>query len=132
MLIHDNDSSFSNAFDAVFISEGYHVIHTPFRAPNANSFAKRWIRSAREECLDHILILSSAHLKRVIIEFMAYYNLSRPHQGIEQRTPIPQKHSICEGSTQKKMVLGGIINDYRCNGKSSELGRLCLERLAEG
>ena len=38
-LIHDNDSSFYNAFDAVFISEGYHVIHTPFRAPNANGYA---------------------------------------------------------------------------------------------
>jgi len=111
-LIHDNDSSFSKAFDAVFISEGYHVIHTPFRAPNANAFAERWIRSAREECLDHILILSATHLKRVLIEFVAYYNRSRPHQGLEQRTPIPQKHSICEGSVQKKKILGGIINDY--------------------
>jgi len=111
-LIHDHDSSFSKAFDAVFISEGYHVIHTPFRAPNANAFAERWIRTARQECLDHILILSSAHLKRVLSEFVAYYNLSRPHQGLEQRTPIPQEHSICEGSVQKKKILGGIINNY--------------------
>jgi hypothetical protein len=119
-LIHDNDSSFSKAFDAVFISEGYHVIHTPFRAPNANSYAERWIRTARQECLDYILILGSAHLKRVIIEFVAYYNLSRPHQGIGQcipdrageASPIPPEHSICEGSVQKKRVLGGIINDY--------------------
>jgi hypothetical protein len=119
-LIHDNDSSFSKAFDTVFISEGYHVIHTPFQAPNANAFAERWIRSAREECLDHILILGSAHLQRVLIEFVAYYNLSRPHQGIEQRipgrtgeaSPIPQKHSICKGSIQKNKVLGGIINAY--------------------
>jgi hypothetical protein len=111
-LIHDNDSSFSQAFDAVFIAEGYHVIHTPFQAPNANAYAERWIRSARQECLDHILIFGAAHLKRVIIEFVAYYNRSRPHQGIEQRTPIPPKHLICEGSVQKKKVLGGIINDY--------------------
>jgi hypothetical protein len=51
-------------------------------------------------------------LKRVLIEFVAYYNRSRPHQGIEQRIPIPPQHSICEGSIQKKKVLGGIINDY--------------------
>jgi hypothetical protein len=85
-LIHDNDSSFSQAFDAVFISEGYHVIHTPFRVPNVNAFAERWIRSARQEYLGHILILSSAHLQRVLIEFVAYSNRSCPHQGIEQRS----------------------------------------------
>ena len=39
-LIHDNDRKFSKAFDAVFESEGFHVIHTPFQAPNANAFAE--------------------------------------------------------------------------------------------
>ncbi|MCJ7701341.1 MAG: integrase core domain-containing protein, partial [Anaerolineales bacterium] len=111
-LIHDNDCSFSKAFDAVFESEGLHVINTPYRAPNANAFAERWVRTAREECLDHILILNAAHLQRVIIEFTDDYNVSRPHQGIEQQTPIPQKHSICNGLIQKRKVLGGIINDY--------------------
>ena len=52
-LIHDNDPLFSQAFDAVFESEGFHIIHTPFQAPNANSHAERWVRTVREECLDH-------------------------------------------------------------------------------
>jgi len=56
-LIHDHDSSFRNTFEAVFISAGFHVIHTPFQTPNANAYAKRWLRSAREECSDHILII---------------------------------------------------------------------------
>jgi len=111
-LIHDNDHSFSKAFDVVFESEGFHVINTPFRAPNANSFAERWVRTVREECLDHILILNAVHLKSVLFEFTDYYNFSRPHQGIEQQTPIPQEHSISNGSVQKNKVLGGIINDY--------------------
>ncbi len=51
-LIHDNDNSFTQAFDTVFRSEGMDVIHTPYHAPNANAHAERWIRSAREECLD--------------------------------------------------------------------------------
>jgi len=46
-LIHDNDSKFTADFDTVFQSEGLHVIHTPFQAPNANSVAERWVRSAR-------------------------------------------------------------------------------------
>ena len=55
-LIHDNDGSFCQAFDAVFESEGFHVIPTPVQAPNANAFAERWILSARQECLDLMLI----------------------------------------------------------------------------
>ena len=110
-LIHDNDGSFCQAFDAVFESEGFHVIPTPFRAPNANAFAERWIRSARQECLDLILIFSAAHLRRVMIEFVDYYNTSRPHQGIDQQTPIPQARPS-SGSIKCRNVLGGIIHDY--------------------
>lgn len=110
-LIHDNDSSFCPAFDTIFESEGFHVIPTPVRAPNANAFSERWIRSAREECLDYILIINAAHLRRVMIEFVAYYNTARPHQGIDQQTPIPQARPS-SGTIQCRNVLGGIIHDY--------------------
>lgn len=110
-LIHDNDTKFSHSFDAVFASEGLRVIHTPFRAPNANAFAERWVRTVREECLDHILILSMNHLNRVLAEFTNYYNSARPHQGIEQHTPVPQQIPI-EGIIHQRKILGGIIHDY--------------------
>jgi len=88
-----------------------HVINTPVRAPNANAFAERWVRSAREECLDHILVINAAHLRRVLIEFVQYYNASRPHQGLDQQTPIP--YAVPSGGTiQCRNVLGGIIHDY--------------------
>lgn len=44
-LIHDNDTRFTDKFDAVFRSEGMRVIHIPYQAPNANAFAERWIRT---------------------------------------------------------------------------------------
>ena len=110
-LIHDNDSSFCPAFDAVFRSEGLHVINSPVRAPNANAFSERWVRTVREECLDYILIFNAAHLRRVVIEFVEYYNTARPHQGIDQQTPIPQARSS-SGTIQCRNVLGGIIHDY--------------------
>jgi len=90
-LIHDNDSSFCPAFDTVFESEGFHVIPTPVRASNANAFSERWVRTVHEECLDYILIFNAAHLRRVVIEFVDYYNTARPHQGIDQQTPSPKQ-----------------------------------------
>ncbi|MCJ7700792.1 MAG: integrase core domain-containing protein [Anaerolineales bacterium] len=110
-LIHDNDRSFCPSFDAVFESEGWHVINTPVKAPNANAFAERWIRSAREECLDLILIFNAVHLRRVLIEFVEYFNAARPHQGIHQQSPIPYA-TPSSGTIQRRNVLGGIIHDY--------------------
>ena len=112
-LIHDNDTKFSKSFDIIFQSEGFHVICTPYSAPNANAFAERWVRSVREECLDHILILSTHHLKHVLLEYIdSYYNIVRPHQGIGQRFPIPNQTLKATGSIQSRKILGGIINDY--------------------
>ena len=128
-LIRDNDSKFTEAFDTVFRSEGMHVIPTPYRAPNANSFAERWVRTAREECLDHILILNETHLRRVLMEFINdYYNTARPHQGIDQQIPnhkagktsaFPHGKPQLTGSVQRRKVLGGIINDYYRDSSNS-------------
>ncbi len=87
-LIHDRDAKFPLAFDTVFAAEGIAVVRTPYRAPNANAFAERWVRSARAECLDHLLIAGEAHLRRVLREYVTYYNHARPHQGLEQRCPV--------------------------------------------
>ena len=86
-LIHDNDTKFTAAFDTVFRSEGIDIIRTPFRAPNANMFVERWVRTVRDECLNKLLIINQAHLRRVMREFAAYHNSARPHQGIGQQIP---------------------------------------------
>jgi putative transposase len=88
-LIRDNDKKFSHAFDTVFRSAGIHVIPIPHHAPNANAFSERWIRSVREECLDKVLIINQAHLRRVMREYIAFFNTARPHQGINQQIPVP-------------------------------------------
>jgi len=111
-LIHDRDRKFTCTFDGVLIAENIEVIQTPFRAPKANAFAERWVRSVREECLDQLLVLGQGHLCRVLREYVDYYNQSRPHQGLQQRTPVPITDIEEEGEVCRREVLGGIIHDY--------------------
>ncbi len=124
-LIRDRDKKYVEAFDTVFRSEGIKVIRTPVRAPNANAYAERWVRSVREECLDHVLskiglILSQAHLRRVLKRYVEYYNEARPHQGIGQRIPVSLEQSPSSGAVEHRKILGGIINDYyRSSGNTA-------------
>jgi putative transposase len=111
-LIHDRDSKFTPLFDAIFHSEGLHILRTPVCAPNANAFAERWVRSIRSECLDQLIIVSEAHLRQVLCEYSRYYNQRRPHQGLQQHTPEPLTAIEQKGRILCRDVLGGIIHDY--------------------
>jgi putative transposase len=111
-LIRDNDSKYTDSFDTVFESEGINIICTPYRAPNANTFAERWVRTLRTECLDNLLIVNESHLRRVVTEYVEYYNSRRPHQSLNQQSPIPSPPPEPAGLIQRQKILGGIINDY--------------------
>jgi putative transposase len=111
-LIHDRDTKFTGAFEAVFAAEGIETVLTPFRAPNANAVAERWMRSVRGECLDQLLILNQTHLRRVLREYVEYYNGARPHQGLHQQAPIPFQRGPDHGPVYCRDVLGGIVHDY--------------------
>jgi len=65
-LIHDRDGKFTASFDEIFRSEGITVIHTPIRAPQANAYAERFVRTIRAECLDWLLIVDRRHLEHVL------------------------------------------------------------------
>ncbi len=93
-VIRDNDGKYSTIFDVVFASEGIETVHTPIRAPQANAYAERWVRSVREECLDLPIILNTAHLKYVLHEYEGFFNTAQPHQGIGQKIPDPLPRSF--------------------------------------
>jgi transposase InsO family protein len=111
-LIHDRDAKFTAAFDSVFASEGIDIVLTPPQAPNANAYAERWIRTVREECLDHLFLISERHVRRVLQEYLVYYNQARPHLGLQQQTPIPYPPCQPEGTIRRRGILGGLIHDY--------------------
>jgi len=112
-LIRDRDSKYTRIFNAIFETEGINVIKTPVRAPKANAFAERWIGSVCEEWLDRLIILDQPHLHVVLSEYLDYYNSARPHQGSEQRTPIPWSVSNFQGQIERRDILHGLIHDYR-------------------
>jgi putative transposase len=114
-LLHDRDSKFVPGFDAVFRSEGVEVVRTLYQAPTANAVAERWVGSVRRECLDHLLIISETHLRHVVTVYVDYYNEARPHQGLDQRTPVPPAPGGGQGPIRRRDRLGGLLREYDRN-----------------
>jgi len=113
-LIHDRDSKFSGTFDEVFRSEGITVIHTPIRAPQANAYAERFVRTVRAECLDWLLIIGRRHLETVLRIYTAHYNRERPHRGLALLSPDSTKADPppSDGEVKRCDRLGGLIHEY--------------------
>ena len=96
----------------MFAAGGIAVVRTPYRAPRVNAHAERWVRSAREECLDHLLIAGEGHLRRVLDAYVDHYNQARPHQGLSQRCPVPMHDQQPIGAVRRRDVLGGLVHEY--------------------
>ncbi|MET0414978.1 MAG: transposase [Actinoplanes sp.] len=118
-LIRDRDTKFTAAFDAVFTASGIDVVKIPPRAPRANAYAERWVRTIRTECLDWTLIWNQRQLHRVLTEYLRHYNTVRPHRGLDLQPPRQSARLTLvepgtgELSVQRVNVLGGLIHEYR-------------------
>jgi transposase InsO family protein len=60
------------------------------RAPWQNPYVERLIGSIRRECLDHVIFVGEAHLRRILTTYLAYYHEVRPHLALERNTPVPR------------------------------------------
>ena len=81
------------------------------RSPWQNGVAERLIGSIRRDCLDHIIILGEAHLRRVLRVYAGYYNEIRTHRTLQKDTPI---HRAIQntGILKSRPILGGLHNQY--------------------
>ena len=111
-LIRDRDDKFGTAFDTLARATGIRMVRTAIRAPKMNAVCERFLGSLRRECLDHLLVLDNRHFQRVVAEYVRYYNAARPHQGLDQHTPVPAERSA-DGNIVAVPVLGGLHHEYR-------------------
>jgi transposase InsO family protein len=111
VLICDRDHKWSAAARQLIEDAGIHVVPTPYRAPNANAHAERFVRSIKEECLDRIIPLGERHVRRAVAEFITHYHRERNHQGLGNRlidgAPVRR-----EGRIRRRPRLGGLLNYY--------------------
>ena len=117
LLIRDRDAKFTAAFDYVFTADGIQVIRTPVRAPKANAYAERWVRTVRTECLDWQLIRNRRHLEHVLAVYVEHYNSARPHRSLHLQTPQsadqPPARTGRVEQVERVDRLGGLIHEYR-------------------
>ncbi len=112
-LIRDRDAKFTSSFDEVFASIGVKTIRTPVRSPRANAFAERFVGTAREDCLDHLLVVSRRHLESLLAEYVRHYNEARPHRGLQLAQPIPRDETPrADNPIHRRDVLGVVIHEY--------------------
>jgi putative transposase len=86
-LIFDRDSTFSAQVVATVRSFGIKPTRTVYRSPWQNGVAERWVGSVRRELLDHVVVGSERHLRRLLREYVAYYHDDRTHLGLDKATP---------------------------------------------
>jgi putative transposase len=102
VLICDRDRKLGGEVGRLLNEAGLRVIQTPLRAPNANAYAERFVRSIKEECLDRIIPIGERHVRRAVSDFVAHDHRERNHQGRVQ----------AEGRIRRRARLGGLLNYY--------------------
>ena len=110
VLICDRDRKWSGAVRRRFGEASLRVVVTPERAPNANAYAERFVRSIKEECLDRMIPIGERHFRHAVAEYVEHYHQERNHQGLDNRliagTPVIDMTS----RVRRRPRLGGLLN----------------------
>jgi hypothetical protein len=110
---------FTAAFDAVFASIGTAILPIAPQAPRMNAIAERFVRTARAECTDQMLIAGEQHLRTILADYIGHYNTGRSHQGngMDLRAPDDDPDLIAipvpAARIQRRTRLAGLINEYQ-------------------
>jgi putative transposase len=114
-LLFDRDSKFGNDVVSAAKDMGSQPVRTAFRSPWQNGIAERWVGSCRRDLLDHVVVLNERHLKRLMGEYVRYYQEDRTHLGLAKDTPVGRPVEIQSGvarTIQSSPRIGGLHHRY--------------------
>jgi transposase InsO family protein len=86
-VILDRDAKFGTEVHEILKASGMNLKRTSPASPWQNGVAERWIGSCRRELLDHVIALNESHLRRLIRDYIAYYNWDRTHDSLDKDSP---------------------------------------------
>jgi putative transposase len=113
-LMFDRGSSFSREVIDTVNNFGIQQRRISFRSPWQNGVAERWIGSCRRDLLDHVIVLNERHLKRLMSEFVHYYNDDRTHLALGKGTPAGRE--VVKFGAGERIItmprLGGLHHRY--------------------
>ena len=113
LLLRDRDGVYGNQFSHQARILGIQEVITAPRSPWQNAYAERVIGSIRRECIDHVIILGERHLKRIISEYVDYYNQVRTHLSLEKDAPeYRDSKPPDQGRAIKLPRVGGLHHEY--------------------
>jgi transposase InsO family protein len=111
VLICDRDAKWSEV-RWLLRDSGIRIVQTPWRAPNANAHAERFVRSIKHECLDRIIPLGEQHFQHTVSEYVAHYHHERNHQGLGNTLIDGLVTARRQGRIRRRSRLGGLLNYY--------------------
>jgi len=112
VLICDRDRKWSTGVRHLLETSGVRVVQTPYRAPNCNAHAERFVRSIKEECLNRLIPLGERHFRRTLAEFAAHYHRERNHHGLTNELIDGVGDEPSSGSVRRRQRLGGVLSYY--------------------
>ena len=112
-LLRDRDKSYGPAFRHRVRAMGITEVITAPRSPWQNPYAERLIGSIRQECLDHVIIFSERHLRRVLSSYFQYHHDTRTHLSLGKDCPRPRPiQSPSAGNIIAIPEVGGLHHRY--------------------
>jgi len=115
-LHRDRDAIFGAIVRKRIKSIGMKEVISAKQSPWQNPFCERVIGSIRRECTDHLVPLNESHLRKILGEYVRYYNTARCHQSLDGNSPEPRCVEDGEGSVYALPHLGGLHHEYRRAG----------------
>ena len=115
-LLHDRDTKFTRAFDALLKNSGVDPIVLPARSPNLNAHCERFVRSIKEEALDQMVMLGEPSLAYAIQQYLVHYHTERNHQGLANHFIAAEPGlGSPSGQVRRRDRLGGLLRYYYHN-----------------